>query len=139
MCWMCAVNPGRGGSASVSFIIVPAACSPTPLLATGYFCPAGSRSPTTAPCQPGTYSTLGSAACSNCSAGLFGDSIALTTALCSGDCPAGSYCLEASPQSVTYGVPCGCPLYLWVSLEWGFCELLPLVAFCYQLRTLSRV
>jgi hypothetical protein len=63
---------------------------------TGYFCPTGSTSPTTASCQPGTYSVAGAAVCSNCSAGRFGQTVALDTPVCSGDCPAGRYCTEGS-------------------------------------------
>ena len=63
---------------------------------TGYFCPSGSTSPTTASCQPGTYSVSGAAVCSNCSAGRFGQMAALDTPVCSGDCPVGRYCTEGS-------------------------------------------
>ncbi len=62
----------------------------------GYYCPTGSTSPTTALCQPGTYSVSGAAVCSNCSAGRFGQTVALDTPVCSGDCPAGRYCTEGS-------------------------------------------
>ena len=62
----------------------------------GYYCPTGSTSPTTASCQPGTYSVAGAAVCSNCSAGRFGQTVALDTPVCSGDCPAGRYCTEGS-------------------------------------------
>jgi hypothetical protein len=34
--------------------------------------------------------------CSNCSAGRFGQTVALDTPVCSGDCPAGRYCTEGS-------------------------------------------
>ena len=57
----------------------------------GYYCPKNTTSPTANACPPGRYSLRGWAACVNCSAGLYGNSSAMTNASCSGPCNAGRY------------------------------------------------
>ena len=57
----------------------------------GYRCPAGSLVPTVSACGIGSYSLAGAAACSQCPAGRFGNTTALTTPDCSGPCAPGYY------------------------------------------------
>ncbi len=54
--------------------------------AAGYACGDGSTSPTAQLCPAGTYAVVGSAVCTNCSAGRYGASPGATTATCSGQC-----------------------------------------------------
>ena len=75
--------PGRWGTTAQTASTCTGAC------ASGYACPAGSTNATAAICPAGTYSTGGAGACTNCPDGVFGNTTGLTTANCSGLCPAG--------------------------------------------------
>ena len=68
--------------------LTTASCSG--LCAVGYVCYPGSVSPTPSQCQAGTYAVNG-ALCLNCTAGLYGSSVGLSTSACSGPCAAGFY------------------------------------------------
>ncbi len=59
--------------------------------AAGYYCPEGSTSDSSPGfvCPKGAYSLAGAAVCSDCDAGLFGDTEIQTSASCSGPCHAG--------------------------------------------------
>jgi hypothetical protein len=67
--------------------LTTAAC--TGLCTAGYACAAGSTTATAAICAAGKYSLAGAGACTNCPAGLFGDTDGLTTDSCTGLCTAG--------------------------------------------------
>ena len=60
------------------------------------------------PCLAGTFSAGGASmlACTQCTAGRYGDATALTAATCTGPCAAGYYCLAGSTASQGKGV---CP------------------------------
>ena len=61
----------------------------------GYYCPAGSDSPTEMECPAGQFSVAGASSCSSCTAGRYGNASAATSSLCSGLCAAGYF--GASP------------------------------------------
>ena len=72
----------------------------------GYYCVAGSTSPTSAACPPGRYSLAGSPSCSDCPIGFYGATSNLSTAACTGKCLAGSYGATTGMVVSTCSGPC---------------------------------
>ena len=88
----------------------------------GYYCPAGSFSPTsvTCPsgaycpaasanytlCDPGQYSPAGSDMCLACAAGFYGSTSGMTVPTCTGDCSAGYACPAGSTSSTSSSNVC---------------------------------
>lgn len=83
----------------------------TGLCAAGYACAPGSTNATAAACAQGKYSLAGAAACTSCPAGSYGETAALNTSACSGQCTAGYYCPSGSVNATAVVCPLGsfCP------------------------------
>ena len=71
----------------------------------------GGASMTCSACAAGSYSLASSSSCTPCPAGTYGATVALTSAQCSGACPAGYYCPlgTASATSNTCAPATGAP------------------------------
>lgn len=97
-CTPCA--PGAFGDAPAS-----AVCSG--LCLAGFSCPSGSWNGTAVACAPGRYSLGGSATCVQCPAGVYGATMALASAACSGSCAAGYVCPSGSTTPTATLCPAG--------------------------------
>ncbi len=73
----------------------------------GYACPAGSTNGTVQVCLAGTYSVGGSASCTPCPGGRFGNATLLTASTCSGACTAGYACPTGSTNGTAQVCPAG--------------------------------
>ena len=83
-----------GASAGMTNATCTAPCT------VGHTCSSGTSTPV--PCPVGQYvNVTGAVACVNCSAGLYGGSIGLSAASCSGPCGAGYYCPTGSTAAMT--------------------------------------
>ena len=87
----------------------------------GYYCDGNSLSTVANACPAGQYSIAGSATCSPCAAGSFGNSSALTTSSCSGNCTAMYYCPAGSVSSTA--LPC--PVGQYSLSGWAMCTTAP--------------
>ena len=78
-------NAGRYGSPGMTM----ASCAG--LCLAGYACPPGSTNATAIMCPAGQYSVNGAGVCTPCAAGLYGSSMGLSSADCSGPCDGGYF------------------------------------------------
>ncbi len=104
-CTVCAQGKfsAATGSATCNGTVCPA----------GYACPPGSVAPSL--CGTGQFSVGAVGACAACPKGVYGITDGLTTSLCTGPCPAGTYC----PPSTA--VPFLCPIAKYSSEGQGLC------------------
>jgi len=116
------------GTNTLTNVKVP--CAP------GYFCPAGTSSPTQHPCPAGTYSPATDnyqvAQCSTCPPGYYCLSGSSTP---TGQCQAGYYCPQGS--SLATQVPCPDGTYLGTTgaMALASCKACPLGSYCPSVST----
>ncbi len=99
-----ACEPCPGGRFGASAALSSSVCTGT--CTAGYFCPAGSTSPTQGTCPPGQYSIAGAASCTNCSAGRYGASPGTNTPSCDAVCNPGYVCPPGSIMGAPPGGQC---------------------------------
>jgi hypothetical protein len=94
-CSLC--DAGRYGVGSDTASTCSGAC------AEGFYCPAGAVNSTAIPCPRGSYCPAGSSGPLDCPGGVYGATVGLTSAQCSGGCPPGYHC----PGKTADPIPCG--------------------------------
>ena len=101
-----ALCPGGtyGSEAGLTTSSCTATCS------AGFACPPGSTNSTAVICSLGKYSLGAVGVCTSCSAGLYGDTLGLSSASCTSQCPPGRYGLLGQTTSNCSG-PCSAGYY----------------------------
>ena len=109
---------------------MPSTCS-GPCTA-GYYCPANSTSPVANICPPGTYSEAGWGACTNCSAGLYGNTSGLPTSTCSGPCDAGRFGAVSGLTVFSCSGPCSAGYYCPPATTSATAHICPAGTYSYE-------